>query len=175
MLSKRQSHSSAPNSLSRKWSESPALQRHPQTDSRVRPASAHTCLRPSVPSHLNWQCLKPFWPTYRISADDGRKSSGVRMPTACLKEPVPSSVFGTLPAQCGKHLFNEECSNSANFTPTSVWRTISKNCHTLLVWSPAVRMKVVTMAALVKFNGLHILFFWTFFRSSSGFNNLRSW
>ena len=83
--------------------------------------------------------------------------------------------MGTLPEQNGKHRLSGECSNSANFTPTSVWRTVSKNFHTPLVRSPAVRMKVVTMAALVKFKGLHIPFFRIFSRSSSGFNNLRSW
>ena len=83
--------------------------------------------------------------------------------------------MGTLPEHNGKHRLSEECSNSANFTPTSVWRTVSKNCHTPLVRSPAARMKVVTMVALLKLSGLQILFWWTFSKFSSGFRNFRSW
>ena len=36
----------------------------------------HTCLHPSVPSHLNWQRLKPFWHTYQLSVDDGPEIRG---------------------------------------------------------------------------------------------------
>ena len=72
-------------------------------------------------------------------------------------------------AQKGKHLFKEECSNSASFTPVSVWRTVSKNFHTPLVRSPAERMEVVTMAALLKFSRL-FTFFPTFSSCSNGFS-----
>ena len=83
--------------------------------------------------------------------------------------------MGTLPERNGRHLFNEECSNSASFTPASVCRAVSKNCHTPLVRSPAERMKVVPMAALLKFNGLLIFFLSTFSRCISCFSIFWSW
>ena len=73
------------------------------------------------------------------------------------------------------HFFNEECSNSASFMPVSVWQTVLKNFHTPLVWSPADRTKVVTMAALLKFTGLETFKFFILSRLSSGFSAFRSW
>ena len=120
------------------------------------------------------------------------------MPTALRRELVPSSVLtrlslvipptsmgnrnfrdlwregwtkiGTLPAQKVIHFFREECSNSANFMPVSVWQTVHKNFQTPLVRSPADRTKVVTMAALLKFDGLAMFLLLIFSRLSSGFS-----
>ena len=96
--------------------------------------------------------------TYSVSTMV-RKSSGLRSPTACLKEPVPRSVvtqpsFDTPPTSMGSrtwkiytakgehksgpsriitwHFFPWGCSNSASLTPASVWLAFSGNFpHTL--------------------------------------------
>ena len=84
--------------------------------------------------------------------------------------------MGTLPEQNGRHHFKEECSNSTSFTPVSVWRAVFKNFHTPLVRSPAERMKVVTMAALLKFSGFLSFFVVDFFSCcSNGFSIFLSW
>ena len=83
--------------------------------------------------------------------------------------------MGTLPAQKGKHFFKEECSNSANFMPVSVWMTVFRNFRTPLVRLPADRTKVVAIAALLKLTGLQVLFWLILSKSSSGFSDFRTW
>ena len=60
--------------------------------SRVHQASAHTYLDPSVPSYSKWQCLEPSNPLTLLAVDYSTEILRMRIPTACLKEPVPSSV-----------------------------------------------------------------------------------
>ena len=83
--------------------------------------------------------------------------------------------MGIFPEHLPNIFFNEECCNSASLTPASSWLASSKNFYTPWVRLPTERTKVVTMGALLKFNGLATFFFLILSSSSSGFSAFRIW
>ena len=96
MLKGWHSNPPAPDRPQRKWSESLVLQRHSLWGLRVQQASAHTYLYPWVPLHSTWQVLDLSSPPTLFTVEYGTEILGVRMPTACLRDPIPSSVVTRL-------------------------------------------------------------------------------
>ena len=173
MLKGSHSHHPAHNSPQHKWSESLALHQHAHWGPRVKQASAHTYLDPSVPSHSTWQSLDPSNPLTLLTVDyglqilEGEDADGMSRGTGAK-----------LSSYSGEHK-SGPCPNSVTSfygergAPSLL--TLSRSCHTLFVRLPTERTKVVTIGVPLNKYGLEMLLFLFFFKSGSGLSALWYW